>query len=77
MEISEEFAKLFPKSTWSDEEIAEAMFTPDGVCQNSDDFTEFDNEEDIQLDIIFDEYVKQNKMVDLEDFLNNAKKYWL
>ena len=70
MEISEEFAKLFPKSTWSDEEIAEAMFTPDDERSH---FHHYANKETLYIDVPIKEYAKQNNLVDLDDFLNNAK----
>lgn len=70
MEISEEFAKLFPKSTWSDEEIAEAMFTSDDERPH---FRLCANKGTRYIDVPIKEYTKQNNLVDLEDFLNNAK----
>ena len=70
MEISEEFAKLFPKSTWSDEEIAEAMFIPDDERPH---FRHCVNKGTLYIDVPIKEYAKQNNLVDLEDFLNSAK----
>lgn len=70
MEISEEFAKLFPKSTWSNEEIASAMFTPDDERLH---FRHCVNKGTLYIDVPIKEYAKQNNLVDLEDFLNNAK----
>ena len=69
MEVSDEFAKLFPKTTWTDEEIAEAMFTPEeeSLTHHSADKGFF------QIDVTIEEYAKQHTLVDLNEFLNTFK----
>lgn len=72
MKISKEFAELFPKSTWSDEEIAEDMFTPydeEDIKQNhrTDKGT-------LIIDKPLEEYVKKNNLIDLQDYLDKLRK---
>lgn len=71
MNVSNEFKKLFPKSTWSDEEIAEAMFTPfdeEDIRKNHPA-----NKGTLIIDMPIEEYAKKNNMIDLDDYLKQLK----
>ena len=67
MDIQSEYEKLFPMTTWSDEEIAEHMFDGvDSINENLDD----DEEIPEKLDVPIEEYAKEHGLVDIDTILN-------
>ena len=67
MDIRKEYKKLFPMTTWSDEEIAEHMF--DGVDSTNENL---DDDEEIpeKLDVPIEEYAKEHGLIDIDTILN-------
>ena len=67
MDIQKEYEKLFPMTTWSDEEIAEPMFDGvDSINENLDD----DEEIPEKLDVPIEEYAKEQGLIDIDTILN-------
>ena len=67
MDIKSELEKLFPKATWSDEEIAEHMFDGvDSINENLDD----DEEIPEKLDMPIEEYAKKHGLIHIDAVLN-------
>lgn len=64
MDVYKEFAKLFPKSLWTNEEIVSVMFTPDEA-----DIPHIRAERTLKITCPIEKYAKDNNMVDLNNFL--------
>ena len=71
MKVIKEFVQLFPKSTWIDEEIAEAMFTPFDAEDLKQNHTA--NKRTLKIEIPIEKYAAQNNLIDLDDYLNELK----
>ena len=67
MDIKSELEKLFPKATWSDEEIAEHMF--DGVDSHINRDFEDDEEIPEKLDMPIEEYAKKHGLIHIDAVL--------
>lgn len=65
-DIQSEYEKLFPKTTWSDEEIAAHMFDTKGSHLNEDIE---DGEDVLQLDVTMEEYAKRQGLIDIDTIL--------
>ena len=68
MDIQKEYEKLFPMTTWSDEEIAEHMF--DGVDSYINENIEDDEEIPEKLDVPIEEYAKEHGLIHIDTILN-------
>lgn len=67
MDLQSEYKKLFPMTTWSDEEIAEHMFDGlDSINENLDD----DEEIPEKLDVSIEEYAKEHGLIHIDTVLN-------
>lgn len=71
MDIQSEYEKLFPKTTWSDEEIAAHMFDTDDAHLNED---LEDGVDVIHLDVSLEEYVKEHGLIDIDTVLQEISE---
>ena len=67
MDVQSEYEKLFPKTTWSDEEIVEHMF--DGVDSHVNEKLEDEEEIPEKLDVPIEEYAKEHGLIDMDTIL--------
>lgn len=66
MDIQSEYEKLFPMTTWSDEEILAAIDKDAKVLNESQE----DGVENIKENMSLEEYMKANKCVSIDDIIN-------
>lgn len=71
MKVTKEFVQLFPKTTWTDNEISDAMFTPFDAEDKRKNHIE--NKGILIIDLPIEEYAKKYNLIDLPDYLNKLK----
>lgn len=69
--IDKELEKLFPSINWSDEEIANYAFHNKRINENND--SKDDIVINVETELSVDEYMKENKNIELRKFIEMAK----